>query len=75
MTTKTFKSSKEQYIQLQKDVDAQYIDLINSRRCERILPLVEDMEVDENNDITFTLDEVILDLPDFKQFEERLVNI
>ena len=74
MTTKTFKSSKEQYIQFQKDVDAQYIDLINSRRCERILPLVEDMEVDENNDITFTLDEVILDLPDFKQFEERLVN-
>jgi hypothetical protein len=72
---KTFKSSKEQYIQFQKDVDAQYIDIINSGRCQRILPLVEDMEVDENNDITFTLDEVILDLPDFKQFEDRLVNI
>ena len=72
---KTFKSSKEQYTQFQKDVDAQYIDIINSGRCKRILPLVEDMEVDENNDITFTLDEVVLDLPDFKQFEERLVNI
>jgi hypothetical protein len=72
---KTFKSTKEQYIQLQNDIDAKYIDIINSGRCERILPLVEDMEVDENNDITFNLDEVILDLPDFKQFEERLVNI
>jgi hypothetical protein len=72
---KTFKSSKEQYIQFQKDVDIQYIDIINSGRCKTILPLVEDMEVDENNDITFTLDEVVLDLPDFKQFEERLVNI
>jgi hypothetical protein len=72
---KTFKSSKEQYIQFQKDVDAQYIDIINSGRCERILPLVEEMEVDENNDITFTLDEVVLDLPEFKQFEERLVNV
>ena len=72
---KTFKSSKEQYIQFQKDVDAQYIDIINSGRCERILPLVEDMEVDENDDITFTLDEVVLDLPDFKQFEDRLVNV
>jgi len=72
---KTFKSSKEQYIQFQKDVDAQYIDIINSGRCERILPLVEEMEVDENDDITFTLDEVVLDLPDFKQFEDRLVNV
>ena len=72
---KTFKSSKEQYIQFQKDVDAQYTDIINSGRCERILPLVEDMEVDENDDITFTLDEVVLDLPDFKQFEDRLVNV
>jgi hypothetical protein len=72
---KTFKSSKEQYIQFQKEVDAQYIDIINSGRCERILPLVEEMEVDENNDITFTLDEVVLNLPDFSQFEERLVNI
>ena len=72
---KTFKSSKEQYIQFQKDVDAQYIDIINSGRCERILPLVEDMEVDENDDITFSLDEVVLDLPDFKQFEDRLVNV
>jgi hypothetical protein len=72
---KTFKSSKEQYIQLQKDVDAKYIDIISSGRCKRILPLVEEMEVDENNDITFTLDEVILDLPEFSQFEERLVNI
>jgi len=73
--TKTFKSSKEQYIQFQKDVDAKYIDIINSGRCKTILPLVEDMEVDENNDITFTLDEVILNLPDFSQFEDRLVNI
>jgi hypothetical protein len=73
--TKTFKSSKEQYIQFQKDVDAKYIDIINSGRCKTILPLVEDMEVDENNDITFTLDGVILGLPDFSQFEERLVNI
>jgi hypothetical protein len=73
--TKTFKSSKEQYIQFQKDVDAKYIDIINSGRCKTVLPLVEEMEVDENNDITFTLDEVILDLPDFKQFEDRLVNI
>ena len=72
---KTFKSTKEQYIQFQKDVDAQYIDIINSRRCERILPLVEEMEVDENDDITFTLNEVVLDLPDFKQFEDRLVNV
>ena len=72
---KTFKSSKEQYIKFQKDVDAQYIDIINSGRCERILPLVEDMEVDENDDITFSLDEVVLDLPDFKQFEDRLVNV
>ena len=72
---KTFKSTKEQYIQFQKDVDAQYIDIINSGRCERILPLVEDMEVDENDDITFSLDEVVLDLPDFKQFEDRLVNV
>lgn len=72
---KTFKSTKEQYIQFQKDVDAQYIDIINSGRCERILPLVEEMEVDENDDITFSLDEVVLDLPDFKQFEDRLVNI
>ena len=72
---KTFKSTKEQYIQFQKDVDAQYIDIINSGRCERILPLVEEMEVDENDDITFTLDEVVLDLPDFKQFEDRLVNV
>lgn len=72
---KTFKSTKEQYIQFQKDVDAQYIDIINSGRCERILPLVEEMEVDENDDITFSLDEVILDLPDFKQFEDRLVNV
>ena len=72
---KTFKSSKEQYIQFQKDVDVQYVDIINSGRCERILPLVEEMEVDENNDITFTLDEVVLDLPEFSQFEERLVNI
>jgi hypothetical protein len=72
---KTFKSSKEQYIQFQKDVDAKYNDIINSGRCERILPLVEEMEVDENNDITFTLDEVILGLPDFLQFEDRLVNI
>ncbi len=73
--TKTFKSSKEQYIQFQKDVDAKYIDIINSGRCKTILSPVEEMEVDENNDITFTLDEVILDLPDFSQFEERLVNI
>lgn len=72
---KTFKSSKEQYIQFQKDVDVQYVDIINSGRCERILHLVEEMEVDENNDITFTLDEVVLDLPEFSQFEERLVNI
>ena len=72
---KTFKSTKEQYIQFQKDVDAQYIDIINSGRCERILPLVEEMEVDENDDITFSLDEVVLDLPDFKQFEDRLVNV
>lgn len=72
---KTFKTTKEQYIQFQKDVDAQYIDIINSGRCERILPLVEEMEVDENDDITFSLDEVILDLPDFKQFEDRLVNV
>jgi hypothetical protein len=73
--TKTFKSSKEQYIQFQKDVDAKYIDIINSGRCKTVLPLVEEMEVDENNDITFTLDEVILDLPSFSHFEERLVNI
>jgi hypothetical protein len=73
--TKTFKSSKEQYIQFQKDVDAKYIDIINSGRCKTILSLVEDMEVDENNDITFTLDEVILGLPEFSQFEDRLVNI
>jgi hypothetical protein len=73
--TKTFKSSKEQYIQFQKDVDAKYIDIINSGRCKTILPLVEDMEVDENNDITFTLDEVVLSLPDFFEFEERLVNV
>ena len=72
---KTFKITKQQYIQLQKDVDAQYIDIINSGRCERILHLVEEMEVDENDDITFSLDEVVLDLPDFKQFEDRLVNV
>jgi hypothetical protein len=73
--TKTFKSSKEQYIQFQKDVDSKYIDIINSGRCKTILPLVEEMEVDENNDITFTLDEVILGLPDFSRFEDNLVNI
>ena len=72
---KTFKSTKEQYIQFQKDVDVQYTDIINSGRCERILPLVEEMEVDENDDITFILDEVILGLPEFSQFEERLVNV
>lgn len=72
---KTFKSSKEQYIQLHSSLNNFYQDIIDSGRCRDILMPVEEMEVDENNDVTFTLDEVILELPNFSQFEENLVNI
>lgn len=72
---KTFKSSKEQYIQLHSNLNSFYQDIIDSGRCKDIITPVEEMEVDENEDITFTLDEIVLDLPDFKQFEDRLVNV
>lgn len=72
---KTFKSSKEQYIQLYSELNNFYQDIIDSGRCTNIITPIEEMEIDENNDVTFTFDEVILELPNFLQFEENLVNI
>lgn len=70
-----FKIKKEEYIKLQKDIDLFYIDIINSGKCERILPLLEDFEIDNDDEVLISLDEYILNLPDFKQFKDRLTII
>ena len=67
-----FKIKKEEYIKLQKDIDLFYIDIINSGKCERILSLVDELELNENDEIEMELDDYILNLPNFKQFQDRL---
>ena len=70
-----FKIKKEEYIKLQKDIDLFYIDIINSGKCERILSLADELELNENDEVEIELDEYILNLPDFKQFQDRLTNV
>lgn len=70
-----FKIKKEEYIKLQKDIDLFYIDIINSGKCERILSLVDELELNENDEIEMELDDYILNLPNFKQFEKLLTKI